>query len=73
MELSEIRKQLPAGAIKEIAKRAKTSESTVSLIFKGNINSLKKQEVLQIAVEFITEYKSKEKEAKMAIEKAIMS
>lgn len=71
MNLQEIRKQLPSGAIKEIARRANTSTTSVSLIFKGKINSLKKQEVLQVTADFMAEYKAKEKEAKDTIQKAL--
>ena len=71
MTLQEIRKQLPSGAIKEIAKRANTSTTSVSLIFKGKINSLKKQEVLQVAADFMAEYKAKERETKEVLQKAL--
>ena len=71
MELSEIRKNLPSGAIKEIAKRANTSHTTVSLLFKGKTNSLRKQEILQITADFIKEYKTREREAKEAIKEAL--
>jgi len=71
MTLQEIRKQLPSGAISEIAKRAKISVTTVTLIFQDRTNSLKKQEVLQIAADFLTEHKAKERAAKEALQKAL--
>jgi AcrR family transcriptional regulator len=71
MTLQEIRKNLPTGAIKEIAKRANTSETTVSLLFKGKTNSLRKQEILQITADFLKEYKTREREAKEAISEAL--
>ena len=71
MNLQEIKKQLPAGAIKEIAKRTNTSTSTVCYVLKEKINSPKKPAILQATAKYLKEYKAKEKEAKEALQEAI--
>lgn len=71
MDLQEIKKQLPSGAMRAIAKRAKVSTSLVSLTFNGKINSPKKTDVLNATAEYLKEYKAKEKEASDALKEAI--
>ena len=71
MDLQEIRKKLPSGAIKEIANRTKISTSTVCIILKGKRESPKKPEILQAAADYLTEYKAKKREAVEALKTAI--
>lgn len=71
MNLQEIKKQLPSGAVKAIAKRAKVSTSLVSQTFNGKINSAKKMAIMHATAEYLTEYKAKEKEATEALKEAI--
>jgi predicted transcriptional regulator len=72
MELQEIKKQLPHGAIREIAKRAKVTEGLISRVFNGKIEkSPHEPEILKVTAEYLTEYKAKEKEAIAAIQAAI--
>lgn len=70
MDLQEIRKQLPSGAIKEIAKRTNTSTTTACVVLKGKRESPKKPEILQAAAEYLAEHKAKEREAMKALQKA---
>ena len=71
MNLQKIKNQLPNGAIKAIAEKAKVSEALVSLIFNGKSNSRKKTEVMHATAEYLTDYKAKEKEAAEALKEAI--
>jgi hypothetical protein len=70
MDLKEIRKQLPHGAINGIATRVKMSTSMVCLVLKGKKESPKKSEILLAAAEYLTEYKAKEREAMKALQEA---
>lgn len=71
MNLSEIKKQLPHGAIKEIAQRSGLSTTTVSQIFNGIIESPKLSEVLKATAEYLKEYKAKENEAVNALNEVL--
>jgi predicted transcriptional regulator len=72
MELSEIKKQLPHGAIREIAKRLNVTEGLISRIYSGKIeNSPKTPEVIKATAEYLKEYKAREIEAKEAITEAL--
>jgi hypothetical protein len=73
MDLKDLKKQLPSGAIKEIANRANTSKSTVCIVLGGKSESPKKTEILNKTAEYLTEYKAKEREAKEALIKAIQA
>lgn len=70
-KLSEIRKQLPHGAVKEIATRTKLSTTTVCHILKGCNNGPNYYTVLKAAAEFLLEHKEKERIAMEALEKAV--
>ncbi len=69
---TNIREQLPHGAIKEIAKKAKTSYYTANRILKGERRSPKTAEVLQVTANYIIAHKAKEKEAIEAVNSALM-
>lgn len=71
MNLQEIKKQLPSGAVKAIAERAKVSTSLVSQTFNGRTNSAKKMDVMNAAAEYLNEYKAKERAAADALKEAI--
>ena len=71
MELREIRKKLPSGAIKEIARRTNTSTSTVCVVLKEKRETPRKPEILQATAEYLAEYKTKEREAKEALQRAV--
>ena len=71
MNLQEIKKQLPSGAVKAIAERAKVSTSLVSLTFNGKTNSVKKTDIMNATAEYLNEYKAKEREASNALKEAI--
>jgi len=71
MELKEMRKQLPSGAIKEIAKRTNLSTSVVCIVLREKKKSPRKAEILQATAEYLTEYKAKEREASEALRMAI--
>ena len=67
MDLQDIRKQLPSGAIKDIAERAGVSTSTVCAVMKGKRETPKKPKILQTAADYLAEYKEKEREAMMRL------
>jgi predicted transcriptional regulator len=72
MELKEIRKQLPHGAIREISKRAKVTEGLVSRIYNGQLkNSPKEPKIKKATAEYLAEYKTKEREANEALKAAL--
>ncbi|KAA6335038.1 hypothetical protein EZS27_016701 [termite gut metagenome] len=71
MNLQEIKKQFPRGAIREIAKRSKTSTGLISRVFNGEIKSPKEPEILQATAEYLAEYKAKKQKAKEALNDAL--
>ncbi len=71
MDLQEIKKQLPSGAIIEIAKRANTAPSTVCQAFKGKVNSAKKIVIMNATAEYLSEFKAQEREAMEALQNAM--
>jgi len=71
MDLKELKRQLPSGAIKEIAKITNTSKSTVCIVLGGKSESPKKPEILKATADYLKEYKEKERKAKEALQKAL--
>lgn len=73
MDLQEIKKQLPHGAIKEIAERANLPFSMVANYFKGKSKKphLKEAEILKTTSEFLKEYKQKRSEAINTLQEAL--
>lgn len=71
MTLQEIRKELPHGAIREIAKRAELTDGLISKIFSGKVTSPKESRVLMITAKYLAEYKANEKAATEALQKAL--
>ena len=71
MELQEIKKQLPHGAIKRIAQKVGITQSLASLIVNGRTKSSLAAEVYTEAAKIISEHKAKEKEAKEVLQKAL--
>jgi len=71
IELQEIRKELPPGAMIEIAEKANVSKSTVSRFLAGKITGFNPK-ILNAIAEYLTEYKAKEREAMRAI-KAVLN
>lgn len=69
--LEEIRQELPAGAINQIAKKVGVSKSTASHIMTGRYYSPRFPEVLEAAAEIIANHKAKERKAMQAINKAM--
>lgn len=73
MTLQEIKQQLPTGAIKDIAERTHLSQTTISQVLNGKLETRKKTTILQATADYITEYKAKQREATEALQKAIES
>jgi hypothetical protein len=72
MDLQKIRKELPYGAIKNIAKGVGVSPITVTQYFKGNLLPVKSVEILEEALKIIRV--KKERELKVIAEiKALIS
>ncbi|MDD4385844.1 MAG: hypothetical protein PHD06_11775 [Bacteroidales bacterium] len=73
INLKEVRKHLPHGAIKEIAKRTGYSRPVVSNLFrdKGMNKPKAAAEMLKAAAEIITAHKAKEREAVEALNAAM--
>ena len=63
MDIENIRKQLPHGALTEIAMRTNYSKGTISLFFKGKATPTKSADILKATADILREYKIKEKEA----------
>lgn len=70
MKPQEIKKELPHGAVKEIAEKTGLSTSTVCQILKGG-KSPKTATVLAATAEYLNEYKAKELEARQALRNAL--
>ncbi len=62
MKIEKLKKQLPHGAVKDIAEKTALSTSTVCQILKGG-QSPQRVRVLTITALYLSEYKAKEKEA----------
>jgi len=71
VNVKKSRTKLPAGTMKEIAKRLNVSVSTVSVVLRGKDNSPRKAEILQAAAEYLEVYKTKEREAKAAFQRVL--
>lgn len=70
-DLTGIREQLPHGAIVQIAKRAGVLAPTVSRALMGDKRSPKLPEIMKAASEYLSEYKTKEREAVQALNAAL--
>ena len=60
MQLEEIRKELPHGAMKDIAKSVGVSRATVSQFFSGALKPVKAVEILECAANIIRIKKERE-------------
>jgi transcriptional regulator with XRE-family HTH domain len=69
-KLRKALKNLPSGAVSNIATRVNLSKTTISNVLNGRSNSPRKPEILQAAAEYLTEYKAKEREAMQALQEA---
>ena len=65
--IQSLKKELPQGAVKEIAARTGLSTATVSDVVNGKRNSASTSKVLQATAQFLAEYRQAEKEALEAI------
>ena len=63
MTVSEIKKELPHGAIKAIAQSTGLSTTTISHVLNGKITSPKQSDIITATAEYLTEYKAREAEA----------
>lgn len=63
MNITKIRKQLPHGACKEIAKPTKLSVCTIHDVLSGKRKSVKETLILNTIADYLTELKTKEREA----------
>ena len=71
IDLEEIRKQLPHGAIVEIAKKAGVLPQTVSRALRGDKRSPKLPDIIKATAGYLAEKKTKEKEALEAMNQAM--
>ena len=71
MNISEVKKQLPHGALKEIAIRTNYSKSSISQFFNGKISLLKSTEIIEVTADILREHKIKEKAAINELTKAL--
>lgn len=71
MDIVNIKKQLPHGALKEIAIRTNYSKSSISQFFNGKISLLKSTEILKVTADILREHKIKEKEAIIELTKVL--
>lgn len=63
MDIASIKKQLPHGALKEIAIRSNYSKSSISQFFNGKFIPLKSAKILKVTAEVLRDHKIREKEA----------
>ncbi len=70
-QLTGLKKRLPHGSVKEIARRTNLSTATISQVLNGNITSPKQSEILTATAEYLTEYRAKETEAIQALNKVL--
>ena len=72
MDIKELRKQLPHGAIQEIARRSNTSQSIVSKFFNGNLQQCRKDvKIINAAVEYLKEHKEQRRAAEEELQKVL--
>lgn len=72
MNLQELKKQLPHGAISLIAKRAGVTITMVSLVLSGKVSKCSKiAEIITEAAKIAEEHKAKMREAEQALQKAL--
>jgi len=70
-DLTSIKKQLPRGAIAEIARRAKVLPPTVYRALTGDKRSSKLPDIIIAAVNYLDEYRAKEKEADKVLNRVL--
>jgi hypothetical protein len=70
-DLTSIRKQLPHGAVIEIAKRAGVLAPTVSRALMGDKRSPKLPEITIEAAKYLSEFKARETEAAKALNEVL--
>ena len=70
-DLSEVKAQLPQGAIKAISKRSGIGYYTVLRILNGDTKSVHLGDVINATAEYLTELKGKEKKALKALNRAL--
>lgn len=63
MNVYNLKSQLPHGAISEVAKRTKLSIYTISTVLSGKRKSNKEALILSTIADYLTELKTKEREA----------
>ncbi len=63
MDLQEIKKSLPNGAINEIVKRTGISQATISQVLNGKAKSRHQTQILQATADYLREYRQKEQKA----------
>lgn len=63
MTITEIRKQLPRGAMREISKRTSLSVCTISDVLTGRRKSPKETLILNAIADYLAERKAAEREA----------
>jgi hypothetical protein len=66
-----LKKQLPHGALKEIAIKTNYSKSSISLFFQGKISLTKSTDILQVAIEILRENKEKEQKVTEELNKVL--
>lgn len=66
-----LKKRLPHGAMRAIAKTTGLSISTISQVLRGNTISMKQPEILKATAEYLDEYNAKEREAVKALNEAL--
>ena len=62
MNIKEIRKQLPIGAVKDIVKISGVEYATVQRFFRGE-NTKENIKLMNVTADYLEQYKTKEKEA----------
>ena len=64
----ELKRNLPKGAIKIISERTKLSKAMVSSVLSGQRNN---DEVLDVAIELVAEFKQKDKDREQRMKNAL--
>lgn len=72
MNLQQIKKELPNGALREIAGKAEVSNSLVTKILNGQLpKSTKRQQVLKVTAEVLKRVREERKAVEMQLEDAL--
>jgi transcriptional regulator with XRE-family HTH domain len=73
MKINSLKKSLPHGAVKEIAKKMGLSTYTISRALNGHDKSPRLSDIIKATADYLAEFKAKEVEALQALNNVLQS